>query len=1234
MVWQSIIRDLHEIFAVVMAFCILTSLPLSCIMADPDGVTVETGQAAFNPNDTGGWDITADNGTVINWQNLNINQGQTYNYILPDSASSVLNRSGNLITINGAVNSIGAVWFVSPMGVFIGPSAQIHVGAFVASGLNITNADFLAGNMSFMGGNGSVVNRGDILAEKVALIARQVINSGTINCPDGALVIAAGDKVYIGSEHSDVLVEIGTIDLLDTPDADYQADAAVYNDGAISAAGGEIVIAAAGDIFSHAIKNVGTITASVEMGDGGLVKLNGYDGIVSNTGFISAASGFGRGGSIIGLGGDFINSGVIDATGTTGGFINFDATRLGQFGQVLANGSAGTAGNISFYADEVIALGVDSLTSANAGIVGTGGEVIVYSPGAVLLRDGALISAKGGSTSGNGGFVELSGKQFVEFSGLVDTSAYFGEAGALLIDPAVLNITTFGAGVPAWADHGDGFWYDNTGQSILSPAAVLAQLLLQNVLLVADDTINVNEWINTGDAGFTAWNNTLKLQTLAATGKINILTNMINSGSGSIIFDSGSGGINVAATEISTGGDITFMDTAYFLHPITITPLDQLVDAGGKLEFQSDVIKGATSSLSGNDGTLTLGGNNGIVIDGTVNVKGSDIPQAAANLVIKDNFTASGDILARDNITFDKNGTLNGAGAAANQKIDAGDKLHAKGTITKTTAGDLNISGGNQIDLDKTVDVQNGSLTIEEDFTAGGDIKASGNITFEDLATFDGAGLIPGMAFDQAIEAGSALWAKKDVVKTKEGSLDITADGLITLDGSVDSKKGSLSITSNNNQIAANSFVNAYGNIEILGNGDVQLKQDVTSNTGGVSIISETGKVYTTGTQLTVNITAHKEGNNDEVDLPFIGDADEDPGTKGTAGIVIVASADLDVQGKLTDTRGVYNSAINDDRDGVRFLDDGDPIDIGIHVASLTGNTNVAGAAAIQPGGTIAIDAYDTVTFGSDFKNSLTLLSADNVLQVGSRITSDLPGAAAGKLPYASADSQAQSQANLVADVIGYPGSYVLRGGVLHPGDEPILGAPAPAPGPTPEPIPPAFMELEQYVPETILLPVGCPELLAWLRQELGAENEQIYLNNAFAQATDTDQSDQLCDSCQRLRDSVEIIQAGPDAAVADLIAAVSPLMDITAPPSAEQLVAVNAELARRDAAGNLVHANAVAWLEKGVEAYVRVLNRELGWDGDRAVAAAFEKYVDRLASSGNEGVAMLIMARMAEATR
>jgi large exoprotein involved in heme utilization and adhesion len=99
--------------------------------------------------------------------------------------------------ILGALQSNGRVFLINPSGILFGAGSQVDVGGLVASTLNLSNADFLAGRLRFteVPGAGSVVNQGSITTPtggQVYLIAPNVQNSGIITSPRGEIILAAG----------------------------------------------------------------------------------------------------------------------------------------------------------------------------------------------------------------------------------------------------------------------------------------------------------------------------------------------------------------------------------------------------------------------------------------------------------------------------------------------------------------------------------------------------------------------------------------------------------------------------------------------------------------------------------------------------------------------------------------------------------------------------------------------------------------------------------------------------------------------------------------------------------------------------------------------------------------------------------------------------------------------------------------------------------------------------------
>ena len=276
-----------------LTFCLVLNTSLPLVLAGPIGGIVDTG-----PGGGGGAIISYGNTTqvdvltkrtIINWSSLDTAGGpvgvrETLSFSqvgLTDSA--VLNRvSGAATQFNGDLVADGMrIFIVNPAGIVFGGGSTVNVTQLVASGLGMSNGAFhavlndAANQMIFEGGDGEVQNFGQIDADKVYLVGKKVFNAGTIVAPGGLVVMAAGDKVLLGQDGSNVLVEIQA-DPLD-PSAD------ITNGGSISADNGTIVLAA-GDTFSRAISNIGTLAAS-----GGTITASAAR--IENSGTISANAG-------------------------------------------------------------------------------------------------------------------------------------------------------------------------------------------------------------------------------------------------------------------------------------------------------------------------------------------------------------------------------------------------------------------------------------------------------------------------------------------------------------------------------------------------------------------------------------------------------------------------------------------------------------------------------------------------------------------------------------------------------------------------------------------------------------------------------------------------------------------------------------------------------------------------------------------------------------------------------
>src|SRR4051812_27057877 len=145
--------------------------------ANPTGATVASGQAGMT---RAGKTLTVTNtpGAIINWQGFSIAPDELTRFVQQNAASSVLNRvvGANPSALLGRLQSNGRVLLINPNGIVFGSGARIDVGGLVASTLQLTDADFLAGRMAFNAGAkaGNLTQLGTITTPaggRVALIA-------------------------------------------------------------------------------------------------------------------------------------------------------------------------------------------------------------------------------------------------------------------------------------------------------------------------------------------------------------------------------------------------------------------------------------------------------------------------------------------------------------------------------------------------------------------------------------------------------------------------------------------------------------------------------------------------------------------------------------------------------------------------------------------------------------------------------------------------------------------------------------------------------------------------------------------------------------------------------------------------------------------------------------------------------------------------------------------------------
>jgi len=214
---------------------------------------------------------------AIDWQSFSVGQGYQVNFVQPGANAVALNRvlGSDVSVIQGAIKANGQVFLLNPNGVLFSPTAQVNVGSLLASTLNMSTADFMAGNYKLSGtSSNAVVNQGNITAVgdggkggSIALIAAKVSNEGNLAATGGNVLMAAASSVTLDLGGPVKLqVNQGTLDAL------------VENGGAIQADGGFIYLTAkaVNELTSATVNNTGTVRAqTLATGEKGEIRLIG-----------------------------------------------------------------------------------------------------------------------------------------------------------------------------------------------------------------------------------------------------------------------------------------------------------------------------------------------------------------------------------------------------------------------------------------------------------------------------------------------------------------------------------------------------------------------------------------------------------------------------------------------------------------------------------------------------------------------------------------------------------------------------------------------------------------------------------------------------------------------------------------------------------------------------------------------------------------------------------------------
>jgi len=843
---------------------LLMGLHVGSAFAGPQGGKVVAGTGSIaRPNATSTVIRQQSKNIAIDWQKFNVKSNELVQFKQPGRNAQALNRifDQNASQIHGRIKANGRVLLMNPNGVIFGRTAKVNVNGLVAAGMrNIPVDDFMAGKYkleALTGVDGAVVNEGVIEAGPggdVTLVGKSIRNDGVIIASAGRVNLAAGNKVTLDFDGDGLMRFAVDESVLENVQA---LDDQIANTGTIAAEGGEVMMAAsaAADVFNHAINNSGVVRAGRIDKSGGQIRLVGLGpgASVLNTGVVDASAGDSTSdaGFVDITGANIRNSGrvIADASGGDGGDIKLQSTgvtAVTDSGVVSAVGE-GKGGHVELLGERVGVLDhatIDASGAAGGGEVliggdyqgansdvqnakltviaenatvradatenGDGGKVIAWSDESTLFH--GEISAKGGPEGGDGGFVETSGKEYLDARGQVSAAAPEGTGGQWLLDPRDITILTIATTAGDDSTGGDPLAMPTAGAFDLSgsphtfdSAADSAQADIDQIVASLEGGTSVT--ITTGATG------------VAEAGDITV--------AGSISADVANAAVTLSLVALN---DILF-NAGLTVENTTVGTGTLAFD----LQFGGD-LDGAT--LDFNDATLAV---DSLSITGSANASGTDLVNfnmatvgtatvsAAVNI---DLGSGTNEVRLADGV-YTNTGAFTITGTSGTETVVGPNAVNA---WTITGVDDAGLTGGATVTLTDVETLTGGSMadTFNIDNTWNGALNGGAGadqFIFADTVQVTGAGT----AIDGGTDVDTINWsmsvADVNVSVSAIGTSDgVAGDEATITTGTFDNIDA---IVGNSNANSSLTGPDGATNTWTIGNGIDDGTNDGTLGTGG-----------------------------------------------------------------------------------------------------------------------------------------------------------------------------------------------------------------------------------------------------------------------------------------------------------------------------------------------------------------------------------------------------------------
>ncbi len=920
------------------AASLLAIVPLVSAQAQQIVPAVDGTNTIVTPNgnrlDITGGTTSGDGANLFHsFQQFGISPEQIANFQASPALQNILGRitGGNPSIINGLIQVTGGnpnLFLMNPAGFIFGSNANLNVpSAFTvttANGIGFGSSWFnaigvndytnLVGNPNgfafSMNQAGAIANAGNLAVgagQNLNLLGGTVVNTGQLSAPGGQINVTSvpGQNWVRLSQPGNLL----SLEIQPLASSSNQPN------------NWTIPIASLPELLT--VGNTGLIAN----GDG-TVKLTGSNVTIPTTP------------------GTTIVSGKVDVSSQTGGTVtalgkkvavvdaNINASGANGGGTVLIGGDYQGKGTLPNA--EQTYINSNSVINTDSNLNGNGGQVIVW--GNDTTQYFGNISARGGANAGNGGFVEVSGKNFLTFNGLVDTSAANGSFGTLLLDPSTLTIIDGAAGTGDFDATADNIAFDDAdiGANTVSWGAIAALGFGANIDLQATGNITIDDITGNTDGVTTDGVATLNLG--------NGGSFSLTSQSGSVIFT------NPTNTIATNGGATTISGASLLLGNLDTTNVGfgygTTAGIAGTVTLTAagDILTGTINSSSTNSIDLGTGGNisatttTGSITTGAINssvVKtepsGSfTATSGAVSLTARDNIIVNGIIDTSATVT-NVNGDASATGGSVTLQTTntAGSTIRFSSIDTRgaTNIGDANtVQGGN-------VQVLTNGLVQGTEITSTGETIATGGVFIDNL--------------DDGGEIGIAAIVEPFVIVNSfappvGGTVNIQHDGgpnnvdFIVGDGNINGTAGTIN--------AGGSSIIPSGNFPVLptdGNASGTPPGMTITSINTPPVLTANSSLPNTQTNEPVTLTFSSlaalvsDANNDitsiQVDVVNTGNLTVN-GLPVIPGVTTLSSNDTLVYTPPADTNGSLNAFAISANDGVSSSA---PVQVGINVSQI-----------------------------------------------------------------------------------------------------------------------------------------------------------------------------------------------------------------------------------------------------------------------------------------------------------